>query len=238
MRTLVLSLALAAALAAGPALAEPTELTVRAQSRDAKYIGTSMGGMEISLYDQASGKLLAKGLTEGGTGDTASLVEEPRVRQVPVAGEGDAVFKATIDIDKPTLVRLEARGPMGHPDAAITVTSMAWVLPGQAVVGDGWVVEVQGLVVTPSLADGRLTAKVVLMCGCPVTLGGLWDADAYEVTAWIAGAGGEATPVKLNYAGQASTFGIDFSAPSGTEVLVTAVDGRTGNTGVARFKVP
>jgi hypothetical protein len=221
-----------------PALAEPTTITVRAQSQDAKYIGDHMGGVAITLTDQATGKVLAQGLTKGGTGDTQKLVVQPRARGAVLSGEGDAGFTATVDIDKPTLVRLEAKGPQGHANASITVSSMAWVLPGQPAVGDGWIVAFPGLVVEPT-ADasvaGKLTitAKVSLMCGCPVTPGGLWDANGYTVTAWLDGA-----PIKLAYAGEASTFRATVSSGGwrGTTLMVTAVDTKSGNTGVGVIK--
>ena len=48
-RTTIATLALA--LLAGPALAEPTAITIRAISHDGKFIGDSMGGAEIILRD-------------------------------------------------------------------------------------------------------------------------------------------------------------------------------------------
>jgi hypothetical protein len=237
MRRLIPAL-LAALAFAGPALAEPTSLVVRVQSRDAKFIGDHMGGVAVRLTDAATGKLLAEGLTAGGTGDTERLVVQPRGRGATLSAEGDAAFKTVLDLDRPTLVKLEAKGPMGHPGAVITVTSMAWVLPGQPVVGDGWVVEFPGLAVDTALdrtVAGKLTitAKVTLMCGCPVTPGGLWDANGYTVTAWVTEGGKAAVAVPLAYAGEASTFRATIPAPGPSWSLqVTAVDAKSGNTGV------
>lgn len=243
LRTLALAV-IGLAVFAAPALAEPTTLTVRTISRDAKFIGTGMGGMEIRLVDARTGAELASGLTAGGTGDTNRLVVEPRLRQAPLAGEGDGVFTAVVDIKAPTLVRLEARGPVGYPASAVTVTAELWVLPGQPVTGDGWVIEVPGLVVSPTASrtpDGlTVTSKVMLMCGCPVTPGGLWDADHYEVIAWVAGPDGIGKAHPLSYSGQASTFGATLvEAPDGPlTITLTAVDKRTGNTGVTVIAVP
>ena len=59
-RTTIATLALA--LLAGPALAEPTAITIRAISHDGKFIGDSMGGVRVRLTEAASGRELAAGL--------------------------------------------------------------------------------------------------------------------------------------------------------------------------------
>ena len=81
-RTTIATLALA--LLAGPALAEPTAITIRAISHDGKFIGDSMGGVRVRLTEAASGRELAAGTTSGTTGDTRKLVVEPRQRQTPI----------------------------------------------------------------------------------------------------------------------------------------------------------
>jgi hypothetical protein len=238
MRRLIgATLAVASWLAGAPAWAEPTTVTVRALSKDAKFIGTGMGGVKIRLIDARNGKVLAEGVTAGGTGDTDRLVVQPRVRQQKLSGEGDAAFTATLDIAEPTLVTLEARGPK-DADPSIMVASTAWILPGQPVVGDGWVVEFPGLVVGGTVGVVQdvltLTASVKLMCGCPVTPGGLWDADHYEVIAWI-GTEDQMKPYPMTYAGQPSTFQLPLTMVprgKGQTVRITAVDKRSGNTGV------
>jgi len=58
------------------AWAEPTDIVVRVLSKDAKFIGTSMGGMQVTLRDAHTGEILATGLTRGGTGDTKRLMHE------------------------------------------------------------------------------------------------------------------------------------------------------------------
>ena len=66
--------AIAALVAAAPALAVPTPVTVRVLSQGAKFIGTGMGGVMVELADAATGKTLAQGRIEGGTGDTAKIM--------------------------------------------------------------------------------------------------------------------------------------------------------------------
>lgn len=54
---------------------EPTEIVVRVIGKDSKFIGTSMGGMRITLRDAHTGELLATGVTVGGTGDTERIMQ-------------------------------------------------------------------------------------------------------------------------------------------------------------------
>lgn len=244
MKTPACLLTLAALLAPALASAEPTSVTVRMLAHDAKFVGESMGGVAVTLSDARTGAKLAEGTIKGGTGDTQKIMVAPRVRGTPIAGPEAGAFTAVLDIAKPTLVRLEARGPLGKPDAAITVSSTRWVLPGKAVDGEGWVVEAPGLVVEPSWAasagGGKLTAKVTLMCGCPITPGGMWNADRYEVLAQLTGPDGKAAPAKaLAYAGEASTFAASFEGlAKGTyRLLLTAYNPDTDNAGVVEREV-
>ena len=235
------ALCIASATDAG---AEPTAVTVRAIAHDAKFIGDAMGGVTITLTDVRTGRRLASGRTTGGTGDTGKLIANPRVRGQPLATPGAAAFTATLDIDRPTLVRAEATGPMGKPDAKITVTATQWLLPGKPLTGDGWILEFPGLVVEPTWtakpgAPVTVTAKVTLMCGCPIEPGGHWDAADYQVAASLEKAGKSVAAFPLAYAGTPSTFTAATPAlPRGRyRLTVTAHDAATGNTGVTAREV-
>ena len=129
------------------AAAEPTDLVIRVISEGGKFVGTSMGGAEIIVRDVRSGEVLAHGRTAGSTGDTARIMKGGP-RGTPLADETAAAFRTTIDIDEPRLVEVEAYGPLAQPQAAVRVTSQRWVLPGRgATQGDGWLLELPGLVV-------------------------------------------------------------------------------------------
>jgi hypothetical protein len=245
-RIFVLCLAFLA-LAAAPALAQPTTLVLRAQAHDAKFIGTSMGGVEMTLVDAATGKVLAKGITAGGTGDTATLIVKPKVRGAPLTTPETAGFTAVIDIAKPTLVRLEARGPLGKPGSLAKVSATRWVLPGQDLTGDGWIVEMPGLVVEPTFEaqpDGalRVSANVAMMCGCPVEPGGHWDANGFEVRASLLRKGDDpktAIAFDLAYDGKPSRFaGLSGPVKPGRWILtVWALDKASGDVGVSSVAV-
>ncbi len=234
-------------LLATPAVAVPTAVDVRVLSLGAKFIGSSMGGVEIVLRDVETGAILAKGLTEGGTGDTAKIMAGGG-RNAAVSTADAAVFRAKIDIDEPRRIRVEARGPLAQPQAAVRVTSEQWILPGRGMTaGDGWLLEMPGLVVDavePAAhevvpgkpATRRIGVNVALMCGCPITPGGLWDAARFDVRASVRKAGASPVDVPLLYAGRTGYFAADVPLTGSGAYLVTvsAVDSKTGATGVDR----
>lgn len=236
---------MAALLPVAPAVAEPTEIVIRAISRDAKFIGDSMGGVRIILRDARSGEMLAEGITAGGTGDTKRLMETARRRE-PLATSDAAAFRVTIDIDQPRLLELEAYGPLGQPQAAIRVTSQQWVLPGRHIrEGNGWMVEMPGFavdVLEPAAASTlkvlnspvKLKANVVMMCGCPTSPEGMWDADRYQITAVIYRDGKRVTELPLAYSGTTSLYELSFlpDAAGLYAITVQAYDASTGNVGI------
>jgi hypothetical protein len=244
---------LGALLVASPALAVPTEVHVRVLSQGAKFIGTSMGGVEVILRDVHTGEALAGGLVQGSTGDTARIMGG-RPRGEPVSSEGSAVWTGVIDLPVPRLVEVVARGPLAQPQAMVTVTSQRWVLPGRGVtIGDGWLLELPGLVVDAvepaaheQLEKGaksrRLAVNVSMLCGCPITPGGLWDANGFDVRASVRAPGGAVSDVKLAFGGRTGLFAGDLpvGASGAYVVTVTAFDGKTGAAGVDRtsFLVP
>lgn len=233
--------------AASAVWAEPTEITVRVLSKDAKFIGTSMGGMRITLRDAETGEILASGLTEGGTGDTKRLMHENAGRRALLSDASAAKFHVTLDLDAPRLIEVEAYGPLAQRQAAQRVVASQWVIPGRGVSGgDGWVLEIPGFAVDvlappahvrfsgPTTVDVR--ANVVMMCGCPIEPKGLWDADKYEVQAIVSRNGTTVSRIPLRYAGETSQFAasVPVKEPGVYEVLVYAHDPANGNTGVDR----
>ena len=241
-------LALAGALAPAAALAEATDVTVRVLSRDAKFVGSSMGGVRITLSDAQTGEPLATGLTSGGTGDTSKIMHDDRGRRARLADDSAAAFRTTLDLERPRLVEVKAHGPLAAPQAAHTVTSTQWVVPGRDLSGgDGWVLELPGFVVevlepgghTALSADAgavQVRASVEMMCGCPIKPGGLWDADGYEVAMTLHRDGERVGEFGLDYAGETSRFEgrVPIDGAGTYEVVVHAYDRETGNTGLDR----
>jgi hypothetical protein len=246
MSAMIKALALAASLAllASAALADPTHVMVRAKAQDAKFIGDHMGGVQITLSDVRTGAVLAKGLTKGGTGDTPRIMKTPRTRGMALADPSAAGFEAILDLKQPTLVRVDAVGPVSKPGAAIKVSSTQWILPGHDIVGDGWVLDFPGLVIEPSATFSlggalQINAKVSLMCGCPIEPGGIWNADTYRVEALLMKGDREVASTALAYAGQPSQFSGTLPKPplGRYRLRLIGSDATTSNTGVVEIPV-
>jgi len=129
------------------AMAVPTDVTVKVRTKDAKFLGTSMGGALITIKNADTDEILAKGITKGSTGNTKRIMISPVTRGVPISVKA-AEFAATIDIDEPTLVEVSAYGPLCQRQAANRVSATQWVVPGKHITGgDAWMLEMPGLVV-------------------------------------------------------------------------------------------
>ncbi|MEY4708308.1 MAG: hypothetical protein RJB58_2031 [Pseudomonadota bacterium] len=81
--------------------------------------------------------------------------------------------------------------------------------------------------------------KVMMMCGCPLTPGGQWDADKFEIVAMLAQGGKTLRTMPLSYAGKPSEFGgeIEVAGKGQYELTIYAYDPANGNTGLDRFAV-
>ncbi|RDD62321.1 hypothetical protein [Ferruginivarius sediminum] len=244
-RAMLLAPLMAVMMATGAA-AEPTPITVHVISKDAKFIGSSMGGVRVTLSDADTGEQLAEGRTAGATGDTAHIMEAAHKRGAPLSEGGAAKFEASIDIDEPTLVRVTAFGPLGQRQSANEVSATQWVLPGKGITGgDGWLLEMPGFNVDVLAPPAHvklkglpqtinLHANVTMMCGCPIAPGDLWDADSYEIAALVYRDGELLGEKPLAFAGSASQFTTDLTVdePGVYEVAVYARDKGNGNTGL------
>ena len=60
--------------------ATETSIMVRAMANDAKYIGTSVGGVKVIVEDAETGEILDQGWINGGTGSTKAIIKEPITR--------------------------------------------------------------------------------------------------------------------------------------------------------------
>lgn len=143
-RKLIGTAILIAALAPGAAAVE-TIITVRAISRDAKVMGTKVGGARITVRDAKSGKLLVKGVQMGGTGDTKKIMVEPHPRNGEVYSAAEAgAFEARLDIDEPTWVEITAEGPLAYKQSTAKASKTLLVMPGRHVYGEGVLLEIHG----------------------------------------------------------------------------------------------
>jgi hypothetical protein len=190
--------------------AQETKIVVRAKAKDAKFIGSSIGGALIMIKDANTGELLAKGLTIGSTGNTTLIMKEPHVRNKGISDDATAKFEATLSLNEPTLVTIEALAPANAKNAQVVAQTQLWVLPGKDLVGEGVILEIPGFVIDViapqrhsriSLASQEtieIKANVVMMCGCPITKGGTWDSDQILVEANVKINGEKVKTVTLN----------------------------------------
>jgi len=226
--------------------ATPTDITVRVLSHDAKLIGDLSGGAHVTLRDADTGRVLAEGMHWGGTGDTDLIIRQPHERGVDRFGtEGAAGFTATVELERPTWITAEARAPLGFPATRAAASQTFLALPGEDITGDGIVLELYGLIVnllaptaeTPVTAGSALAveAGVKLLCTCPITPGGLWDADQYTVVARLFRRDEMVAEARLGFSGTTNVFSGTLDVPDTPGILelrVTAANADRRNYGM------
>ena len=224
----------------------PTKIVVGIKARDAKFIGTSMGGVLVLIQDVETGELLAKGYVEGSTGDTKLLMETPKERYTKLIVGNTARFEAHLDLKEPRKVKIIARGPLAQPQAVQEVSVTTWVVPGKDI--NELVLEMPGLVVralSPAAhtkvkgpAKVKVVASVTPMCGCPVDPRFYWKPEDYEVAVIVKKNGQYFQTYPLKFAGETNIFQTDLQLEKGVyEFIVYAYDAKTGNTGVDKTTI-
>jgi hypothetical protein len=227
---------------------ETTSIMVRAHSKDAKFIGTSIGGAKVFVRDAVSGEILAEGITRGSTGDTGKIMQEPQTRGTRLTDENTAGFLAELEIEEPTFVTVEVIAPFSKKQASVRSSTQLWVIPGKNIGGDGIVLDVPGFVVDilspqtheriPAGNEVEIKANVVMMCGCPITEGGIWDAGQYEVKAIVSENEKESRAIELAIQEKPSTFSGKVNLSAGNyQITVYVFDPETGNTGVDKTSI-
>jgi hypothetical protein len=207
-----------------------------------------MGGVLVTLRDADTGELLARGTTAGSTGDTDRIMREPHPHGTPLSTEESASFTATLDLDEPRWIEVTAFGPLGQRQSANRASVTQWIVPGRPITGgDALRLEMPGFVVdalSPAAharlqglpREVTLSANVTMMCGCPITPGGLWNADAFEVVAILKRNGESIGTLPLTYAGETSRFQGTWKIDTAGvyEAVIYAYDPANGNTGLDR----
>ena len=228
----------------------PTTVTVRVVSNDAKLIGSGVGGARVTIRDDETGEILARGLHEGSTGDTG-LIMGPRTRGSAVfATEGAAGFEAVIPLSAPRQVEIEALGPLGTPHARQRATRTVLLVPGEDLLGDGVVLTLYGFTVEMleptegplQAAPGErvnVRARVTMLCGCPTEPGGRWDADRISIRAQWVREGRVVSETPLAFGGTASEYEAALVAPAAAgpvTLRVLASDPERGNAGMVELQ--
>ena len=235
------TLALGGLLLSGSAYAVETHIMVRAKANDAKFIGSSVGGVRAIITDAETGQILDQGWINGGTGNTDKLIKEPIKRGETLTDDKTAGFLAKIDIDTPRLVKIKVIGPYGYRQALQQASVTTWVVPGKDISSDGIILNLPGFIVdawTRVLKGGKVDiyTKTAMICGCPIKHDGYWDPDNYEATAILMQDGKHIGQVPLKFTGPIGLFSgsTTIKAPGHYKAIVYLYDKKTGNVGVDR----
>jgi hypothetical protein len=136
----------------------PTKIIVRVTSKDAKVIGSGVGGALVRIKNLETGEILAQGKQEGGTGDTDRIMVQPHKRGEKLYGTPDgAFFQAEVPLEKPTPVEIYTEAPLAYPHAIQKGSKTLTLIPGKHILGEGIIIELNGLIVnilSPSPKEG------------------------------------------------------------------------------------
>lgn len=227
--------------------ATETKVMVRAKARDAKFIGTSLGGAHIIIRNKLNQKILAEGNTTGSTGNTDLIMKVPKVRGNSVADEQTAGFIANIDIDEPTFVNIEVVSPLNSKQAQAVVSTELWLIPGKHILGEGIILEIPGYIIdilkprthqyialnTIKNNPFLFQANIVMMCGCVIDKGGVWNSDEIEVKGILKKDGKFIKNVDMSLVSTNLFEGSHLiNTPGNYELVLYAYHEKTGNTGV------
>jgi hypothetical protein len=228
--------------------ATPTTIVVRARAKDAKFIGTGMGGAFVVISNKLTGEVLAKGYTSGNSGNTALLLQNAITRHQLLTDKETAKFEAILDLTEPLFVEVKVTAPVTSASASVTGSTQLWLIPGKNIIGDGIIIELPGYIIDilqPTtheiVALDTLTAKtyqfktsITMLCGCTITKGGTWNADDIEVGAIIKKDGKEFAKVNLTLTNKPNIFVGELKPDSKGiyQITIFAYDKLTGNTGI------
>jgi len=227
--------------------ATPTKIMIRAKARDAKFIGSSLGGAYIIVRDKTSQKILAEGKTTGGTGNTDLIMKNTKARGASITDAQTAGFTANIDINEPTFVTVEVISPFNNKQAQAKVSTELWVIPGKDILGDGIILEIPGYIIDilkprthqyiplKTIKDKpfQFQANIVMMCGCVIDKGGVWDSEEIEVKGILKKDGKYVKDIKMSWISTNLFEGEDMiNSPGNYELTLYAYHEKTGNTGV------
>jgi hypothetical protein len=146
-----------------------TKVIVHVISKDAKVIGSGVGGAFVRIKNLETGEILAEGKQLGGSGETDRIMVKPHPRgEVLYGTPGTAFFQAEILLEKPTLVEVYTEAPLDYPHAIQKGSKTLTLIPGKHILGDGVIIELDGLIVntispSPSHKEGLKQGEEVVV---------------------------------------------------------------------------
>lgn len=198
------------------AMAGPVRIEVSVLSNGAKFIGDKTGGAQVTLRDEESGEVIARGVTRGSTGSTEKIMQAESL-YTDITSEGDAVFVAEFELDAPRRFVIEAEGPLDYPQALQTTSRTLWIVPGQNLEGANRVIlGLAGYIIDPvdvainQMGTGRVRVDLQMLCGCAIIPGGTWDARRIHKHATLVGPTGISQTVELEHIGDGTIYQAGF----------------------------
>lgn len=262
MRRLVL---LASLFAASTAFAanpyEPTtgpvatDILVRVVAHGAMIVGDDVGGARVTITDVATGTVLASGLQQGDAGDQNQIMRTPRTMAEPhYSSRVAAAFRATLHLERPTLIEISAQGPLAYPQATQRVSKTALLIPGQDLTNDGIVLHLYGFIVQiehpkpgESLIakdDVKLRAFIRTLSGSLVQPHGDWDSRKLTIYGEVLLGDRVLERIQMFYVGSNGSFEAPFfvpietAAPNGITLRVVAANRTEGHFGMDQANYP
>jgi len=227
--------------------AAETKIMIRAKARDAKFIGSSLGGAHIIVRNKVNRQILAEGNTTGSTGNTDLIMKVAKARGASITDSQTAGFLASIDIHEPTFITIEMISPLNNKQAQAAISTELWLIPGKHILGDGIILEVPGFIIdilkprthqyiplnTIKGKPFQFQANIVMMCGCVIEKGGVWNSDEIEVKGILKKDGKYIKEVTLSLISTNLFEGSDMlNIPGNYELTLYAYHEKSGNTGV------
>ena len=242
-----LLLALCLLLATSASMATETQIMIRAKAVDAKFIGSSVGGLRAVVTDAETGEVLDSGWINGETGSTDTLIRNPIVRGESITEEDTAGFIAHVDITSPRLLKFTVMGPYAYRQSLQEASVTSWVIPGKHILGDGIILDMPGFIVDTwtSVIEGGIVqvfAKTAMLCGCKISPNTEWHPDNFEAKAIIMRDSKKITEIDLDFTGPVAIFSgkTKLKHPGHYKIITYIFDEKTGNVGVDRtiFEIP
>lgn len=225
-----------------------TRVVTHVVTHDAKLIGTAVGGVRVSIRDVVTGKILADGIQNGGTGDTKRIMQDTRKRGDTIFTAADgARYEASVSIATPTYVDVLAEGPLGYPDQLVRASKRVLLLPGRNIGGDGIVLEMNGYIIDlmgpdttqalPASSPLQVRARVRMLCSCPTQPGGMWE--VHDVVARLVRDNKVVSQTTLAYAGETSVYNGELARvePGVYQLEVIAANAGAATFGIVKRRV-